>query len=303
MKRVKYVEIDFNQNYFKQLERIRTRLQSEYYERESLIRCALVSVIAGEHMLLIGPPGTAKSSVLERLFQCFRELNIFKWSMNYDTTPDEILGPYEESLYTKGQLRRKTVGKLPEAHMAILDEILRAKGETLNSLLDVINERTILQMSERVKVPLISLFGATNELHDEEQNHALYDRFLIRIKVGYVIFPDALKDMLTSKHMHEESYDSISLIDLNKLRMNSEFVIIPDEIIDAIVLIRTQLFKARIYPSDRRLKASLKLLKASALLDGRLVVQNRDLQILYYVLWNKPADEDKVTRILSDHLR
>ncbi|CAM3318968.1 AAA domain-containing protein [Paenibacillus taichungensis] len=296
------MEIDFEKSYFKQLGRIRDRLETEYYERETLIRCALVSMIAGEHMLLIGPPGTAKSSVLERIFQSFRELNIFKWSMNYDTTPEEILGPYEEGLYTKGQLKRKTSGKLPEAHMAILDEILRAKGETLNSLLDVINERTMLQMSERIKVPLISLFGATNELHNDEQNNALYDRFLIRMKVGYVQFPDALKSMITSKHVSDDNVESISLSDLNKLRMNLEFVDIPDEIIDSIVSIRIQLFKAKIYPSDRRLKASLKLLKASAILEGRPVVRKSDLTILYFAFWNNPLDEDKVSRILSPYL-
>lgn len=284
-----------------ELDKINDYLHTMYFERDEIIHSAFVSIIAGEHMLLIGPPGTAKSSVLEMIFQHFRDLNVFKWTMNDDTTPDELLGPYEEGLYTHGKLKRKTGGKLPEAHMAILDEILRARGYALNSLLDILNERSIIQMNERQAVPLISLFGATNDLHENHENTALYDRFLIRINVDYLSSRESLKTMLLNE-VSPEIYASLSLHDITQLKIAAARVQIPSEIMEIILSLRFKLFENKIYPSDRRLKSSLKLIQASALLEQRINVEKKDLQILKHVLWNKPAEIDKLQEIMESIL-
>ncbi|NUU74674.1 AAA family ATPase [Paenibacillus xylanilyticus] len=284
-----------------QLNKIIDYLHTMYFERDEIIHSAFASIIAGEHMLLIGPPGTAKSSVLEMIFQHFRDLNVFKWTMNDDTTPDELLGPYEEGLYTHGKLKRKTVGKLPEAHMAILDEILRARGYALNSLLDILNERSIIQMNERQAAPLISLFGATNDLHENHENTALYDRFLIRINVDYLSSKESLKTMLLNE-APPEIYASLSFQDITQLKIASSRIQIPPDIMEIILSLRFKLFENKIFPSDRRLKSSLKLIRASALLGQRSNVEKEDLQILKHVLWNKPAEIDKLNEILNSIL-
>ncbi|NIO11306.1 MAG: AAA domain-containing protein, partial [Deltaproteobacteria bacterium] len=65
--------------------------------------------------------------------------------------------------------RRVTSHKLPEAHIAFLDEIFKANSSILNAILTLINERLFHNGKDVVSVPLLTLFGASNELPEDDE--------------------------------------------------------------------------------------------------------------------------------------
>src|SRR3990172_9223884 len=151
-----------------QLRCIRDELAQTFLERSEVIDGALAALLAGQHVLLIGPPGTAK------------------WLLTKFTTPEELFGAVSLRALENDEYRRVTTHKLPEAHIAFLDEVFKANSSILNSILTLMNERRFHNGRDPIDVPLITLFGASNELPEEDELQALYDRFLLRFVVGYV---------------------------------------------------------------------------------------------------------------------
>src|SRR5581483_4590903 len=165
---------------------IRDELNRMFLERAELIDGALAALLSHSHVLLIGPPGTAKSMLAEELCTRIEGARYFQWLLTRFSTPEELFGAVSLKGLEQDDYRRVTTHKLPEAHIAFLDEIFKANSSILNALLTLINERIFHNGRERVAVPLVTLFGASNELPDEEELTALYDRFMFRFITDYI---------------------------------------------------------------------------------------------------------------------
>lgn len=288
---------------FSQIHSVKKSLEDKYIERNDVILATLLTIIAGEHMLLIGPPGAAKSAVLENFCSYIRDCVYFQWLLTKKTHPDELLGPFDEREKEYGIYKRLTKNKLPEAHIAFLDETLKAEGDTLNSLLTLLNERVFIQEGVPKKAPLISVFGASNEFPENDDLVALYDRFLIRMEVSYIKDSYNLTRLLSKPPKPSDStFESLSLEDIRALKQDARKVEIDESIIGKIVRIRERLFQNGIYPSDRRLKNSLVVLQANAALNERKRVVEDDLSILRYILWTRPKEQELVDSIIDDIL-
>src|SRR5580704_4050168 len=168
------------------LSSIREELNHLFLERTDLIDGALCALLSASHVLMIGPPGTAKSMLADELCRRIDGANYFQWLLTKFSTPEEIFGAVSLKSLEQDDYRRVTDHKLPEAHIAFLDEIFKANSSILNALLTLINERLFHNGRERLSVPLITLFGASNELPDEEELTALYDRFMLRFLADYI---------------------------------------------------------------------------------------------------------------------
>src|SRR3972149_4619138 len=184
------------------IQKIRQELKSRFLEREDLIDGALAALLCGEHVLIIGPPGTAKSMLAHEICNRFTEAKYFHWLLTKFTTPEELFGPVSLKGLESDQYYRITVSKLPEAHVAFLDEVFKSSSSILNTLLTLINERRFFNGDKAMDVPLITLFGATNEVPQAEELRALYDRFLVRFKVGYLSDERNFRQMLTVEEEH-----------------------------------------------------------------------------------------------------
>jgi MoxR-like ATPase len=181
------------------LKKLRDELKQMFLERADLIDGALSALLSAHHLLIIGPPGTAKSMLADELCRRIDGANYFQWLLTRFTTPEEIFGAVSLKALEQDDYRRVTSRKLPEAHIAFLDEIFKANSSILNSILTLINERLFHNGKEVIKVPLLTLFGASNELPEEEELTALYDRFLVRFVVGYIVEDFRFLRMLESQ--------------------------------------------------------------------------------------------------------
>ena len=160
---------------------IATELDQTFVERSEVVEGALAALLAGQHLLLIGPPGTAKSMLADRICQRIEGAGYFQWLLTKFTTPEEVFGAVSLKALERDEYRRVTTNKLPEAHIAFLDEIFKASSSILNALLTLLNERCFDNGSERLRTPLVTLFGAANELPEEDELQAVYDLSLIHI--------------------------------------------------------------------------------------------------------------------------
>ena len=136
-------------------------------------------------MLLLGPPGTAKSELGRRLSRICQG-TYFERLLTRFSVPEELFGPLSMTALEQDKYVRQTKGYLPEASVAFIDEIFKANSAILNSLLTILNERLFDNGATRTAVPLICLVGASNELPESEELDALYDRFLLRYPVSQV---------------------------------------------------------------------------------------------------------------------
>ena len=123
------------------LKNIREELKQTFLERSDLIDGALGALLSSHHLLIIGPPGTAKSMLADELCRRIDGANYFQWLLTRFTTPEEIFGAVSLKALEQDDYRRVTSRKLPEAHIAFLDEIFKANSSILNAILTLINER------------------------------------------------------------------------------------------------------------------------------------------------------------------
>ena len=275
---------------------LRTDLISRFPERSNVIDGALAAVLAGEHVLLLGPPGTAKSALARAIAQAFGG-SYFERLLTKFSTPEELFGAISLKALEQDRFARVVTGKLPEAEFAFVDEIFKANSAILNSLLAIINERVFHNDGQPLSCPLVTMFGASNELPDGKDLEALFDRFLLRFDVGYLLRPGNLRIVLAAPE--PVATQAMTMAELRKAQAAVYAVKITDETIDALIAIRDACKAEGIIASDRRWKKALKVVQAVAYLAGEKKTSPEDLSVLVDSLWREPKDRPKVARLVG----
>ena len=203
-------------------------------ERESILKMALLTVLAGENLLLIGPPGTAKSLIARRIAQTLtaddNSSDYFEYLLTKFSTPEEIFGPLSIAALKADCVKRNTTGYLPTVRIAFLDEIFKASSSILNALLTILNERKYHNGAEVQDVPMQALIAASNELPTgQEELSALYDRFLVRVFIDYVK-PENLPQLF-EKTPERANVTPFTIDELEAIRQAANEVTIPPEIV------------------------------------------------------------------------
>jgi MoxR-like ATPase len=283
------------------LRTIRDELQQVFLERNELIDGALVALVAAQHVLVIGPPGTAKSMLADEICRRIAGAQYFQWLLTRFTTPEELFGAVSLKALEQDDYRRLTTHKLPEAHIAFLDEVFKASSSILNTILTLINERRFHNGREVVDVPLLTLFAASNELPEDDELLALHDRFLLRFVVDYVSEDFRFLKLLQARPPATRT--TLSLAELRVARAEAEALAVPASVLRAITDIRRELGRKNIVASDRRYAQAVGVLRALAYLAGRHTVSEEDLPFLEHVLWRDPAERTQVRDTIRELLR
>lgn len=302
------------------------------YEKETEISLSLLAALAGESIILLGPPGVAKSMVARQLKTAFRDAQSFEYLMSRFSTPDEIFGPVSiQKLKTSDTYERAVEGYLPTADVVFLDEIWKAGPAIQNTLLTVINEKIFRNGNREMHLPLKLLVAASNELPAKGEGlEALWDRFVIRIESRPIkleknfraMLLEAPTDFLGPTDFTDSTDSSGSMgksdsADFSDLKITAEEyaewaekiskIGVKIEVLDAISAIRKSLRavnvdeaaeRRNIYVSDRRWKNIVRLLRTSAFMQDREEVDICDLLPIYHCLWQEPEERDAIRNIV-----
>jgi MoxR-like ATPase len=261
-------------------------LKARFVDRDEVVDLIALAAVAGEHLFLYGPPGTAKSALI-RQFALALHARYFEYMLTRFSEPNEIFGPIDIGRLREGVVATVTSGMLPEAEFVFLDELFNANSAILNNLLTVLNERVYRRGAETHSLPLLSLFSASNHLPEDDALKALFDRFLLRCHVDN-LRRESMPHLLAAGWELERSNAIPAVVSAAELRELSRRLYEVD--LQPIREMYAELvFKVRdlgVALSDRRAVKVMKLIAASALLCGRMTATPSDLWVLRYV-WDR----------------
>jgi MoxR-like ATPase len=252
-------------------------------ERESLVELIALAAVAQEHVLVIGPPGTAKSEAVRRVARATGGV-YFEYLLGRFTEPSEIFGPVDLRRLKEGVVETETFGMLPEAEVAFLDEIFQGSTAILNTLLGVLNERIFRRGHTRVNCPLRVCVGASNALPEDDALAAFADRFLIRAFVEPI--PDPMLERLLEGGWslgREPAGRWASMGDIDTLAgaaRAADLSVVRPQLGKAIRILRG----AGITLTDRRSVKAQRLIAAAAVMAGRERPTEADLWPLVFVV-------------------
>lgn len=252
-------------------------------ERDDQARALLLALLSGEHVLLIGPPGTAKSALARRLHGLVGG-RWFERLLTRFTVPEELFGPLSLEALDQGRYEREIHGYLPSADVAFLDEAFKANSAILNALLAILNERVFDQGAQRIPVPLACLVAASNELSDDEAMLAFQDRFLFRCDVPPVSDASFSALLVQSHEQVEEPPWRLNPADVRATDLGAAQLGLDQPVIDALGALRGSLREAGLTISDRRWVRAARVLRVAAWLDDAQEVGLEHLAVLRWLL-------------------
>ena len=270
-----------------------------FVERESEIYGVFLGMVAKANILFLGSPGLAKSLIVEMVRRHIVGARYFEHMLTHYTVSEELFGPVSLKALEKDDYTRNTAGKLPEAEIAFLDEFFKASSQAINMLLPIMNERKFHNAGKIVDTPLFTLIGASNELPEEgDALAAAVDRFSLKYRIKTLSSPSATISMMDKfLNLERNGYNPENFVSLEEIKTLQEArkqveVPVPMRMIlaDIVEGLRGQ----HIQITPRSINSSIKLLQASAILNGRNVVDEEDFEVLLNSLWSDPEHESLV---------
>jgi MoxR-like ATPase len=278
-------------------------LARPFIERGEQAKLITIALMTREHLVMIGEPGTAKSALVRRAAELLNA-KFFIYLLTKYTEPSELFGPIDVLALKNGVFKRITEGRLLEAEITFLDEIFNANSGILNTLLSIINERVVYDQTQ-IHVPLWSLFAASNNIPEDRELQALYDRLLLRdfVKpIDETLWTQMIKKGLELEYNPDKPEKKYSLEQFKKI-----YQLLPtidfSNVMQKLPKLLVMAHEKGISISDRRKGKILKIIAANALVSGRTYATEEDLLILKNILANTPDEYNTISTILTETLK
>lgn len=304
-----------------QFQGVRREIEGFVFERKDIIKMALIAIMAKEHMLLIGPPGVAKSMIINQITQRIQGASLFEILMHSMVTEKDLfVSSVSTEQEAKGSISSfRTVyhtdgATLGNSLFAFLDEIYKSNEKTRDSLLQLMNERKYSLNKKLYTSDMMAMFFASNELPETDGTDgaaAFHDRILIRANIRPISDPANRMKVFKTQLAHRRNTvlnqvpnrSMMKIADIRTLQNAVPLVYVPTEVMERLVDLKEKVSQdLEIYISDRRLERTLTLLQARALLDGRNEVERGDLTLARFVFWTDTDHYDKVESLVRNNV-
>lgn len=281
----------------------RKELSSALIEREDDVDLVLAALVAREHVLLVGPPGCAKSLLLDSVL-AWAGGRKFSALLTKFTVPEEVLGPVSLAALKEDRFVRVTAGKLPEANFAFLDEVFKASSAILNTLLKILNERTF-DVGDGVArpVPLQLCVAASNEWPSPDTGKelaALFDRFVLRRAVRPIRTQAGRRRLLWTADHTPSLSATVSPAEVEEARAAAAALPWTPDAREAFEVVLRELAREGVHTGDRRQFKTVGVVRAFAYLSGADAVSPEHLEVAAHTLWDSPEEQPQaVARVIG----
>ena len=281
----------------------RKELSAALIEREDEVDLVLTALVANEHVLLVGPPGCGKSLLLDSLLS-WTGGSKFSILFTKYTTPEEVVGPVSLGALKADKYVRVTIGKLPEADFAFLDEVYKASSAILNVMLKLLNERVYDAGDGVIRaVPLKLCVAASNEWASPDTGKelaALSDRFLLRKSVSPIRSQAGRQKLLWTRDHAPKLSTTVSPSEVEEARRHALSLPWSGEAREALEVILKELAKEGVQPGDRRQFKTVGVVQAFAYLCGADEVLPEHLEVAQHCLWDSPEEQpQKAAQVIA----
>lgn len=259
--------------------------KSVFIDRDDALDALGTCLCAGEHLLMLGKPGLAKSAIVHWVSQALA-CQYFWIVLNPDTLREDLVGPISMTALNQDKWDRKWSG-LALADIAMVDEVGKASNQVVNMLLNAFEERRFPTPDGDKQLPLHIAIGASNETLDGDAA-AMWDRFTVRTIVQPIDRLESFRKMLTT-NVDSPPNSPITRDELSGLRSASTQMALntPNNVLDMVTEMKDEFSVAfeNIYVSDRRWRRLLKTAAGHALYHNRTQVSQEDLSVGKWMLW------------------
>ena len=286
---------------------VRDYLTSSFVGREDVIDGVLAGLISGEPTLLIGPPGTAKTSIIDTLSKLVNA-KYFYYLLTKFTEPEELLGPIDINALKAGEYKNITKGKLPDPNIIFLDEIFKASSAIRNTLLDIMLNRRLPNGDSMLSLNILGIYSASNEISNDEEDMALYDRYPIKVFHKYIektLITDLLEhgiDLMQKSSLGKTILDVEDIIKIQNMvisrltEMKNKDRALMDRYTDALI----QLEENNVLLSDRRKIKMLKIAAAFSILMNSGKISGNDIAMAMRYSADSEDDLPKIEAAIID---
>ncbi|MEM1929970.1 MAG: AAA family ATPase [Thermofilaceae archaeon] len=283
-------------------------LTTVFVGREREVVAVLAGLASGEPVFLCGPPGTAKTALVEEMARCLNA-KYFYYLLTRFTEPDELLGPLDVAALRAGEYKRIMTNRLPDSDIVFIDEVFKAGSAVLNVLLDIMLYRRILNGTQYIPLPLLALYTASNEVTADAELAAFYDRLLIRCFVNEV--QDALLDDLLQRGIlldagvprERVSLSKDYILQLQKfVALRAQALVADEAWRERIVKVLLDLKAKGLLLSDRRKVKLVKVFAAIAtVLNEKTPSLDSLAEALRFTAPHSPEDMEKVESVILEN--
>ena len=264
-------------------------LHSNFVEPDHAIRAILLGLTAKAHVFLTWSSRNRQEPLAEVLCDAL-ELKAFRFLFTDETKHKDIFGIQSIQALKEDKDVLITEGKLPEAEVAYLDEIWKANASVVNMLLWALRDGKFTNGGQAVKMPLVFAIACSNEIPEDSTRRAIYDRLLIREEVKDIEMAENFRSVLDRIDVPPPK---VPIKEIEELWRSADGVTVSDDVKEALTELREKIHDEGVKSSNRRWFESVRVLRASAALDGRSATELQDLESLSSILWHQP--EERVT--------
>lgn len=275
--------------------------EGKMFEREELIRLIVLAIFCKQHLFLFGKPGVAKTLVARLAANIFGTGKFWEILMAHDTTTEQLMGSLKRD--ENGSIYRDLSDSMLDKEFVFLDEMFKGSNKVLNALLGPMLDRIYSEGNTQIDVPLITLFGASNEFPEGEDIKPFEDRLMFRYNVLRIQKTENKKKFHTKQFDRTKTFkDTLSLDDITIVEEGIENIIFPDAMLEYFIALQDSIIsKGRINISDRKFGPDQagKVFRVSAFLNGRKEINYSDLMLLKHIAWHNLLQKKNLEDVLT----
>ncbi len=225
----------------RQLRELRDTIESVIRGKSEAVHLAVVTLLAGGHLLVEDVPGVGKTTLAQTIARCL-DCSFQRIQFTSDMLPSDIVGV---SVYNQhsGEFEFKS-GPI-FANVILADEINRTTPKTQSSLLEAMAEGRATVENQTYDLPRPFMVLATQ---NPAEHHGTYplpesqlDRFLMRVRMGYPKAAEEKEILRQQTHHHplEQITPLMNADDVLDLQDEIKNVRVDDSLLDYLIEIVT----------------------------------------------------------------